>query len=411
MPITRFLSGAAIVAIASACAGYNHRGGAADAVSGEWVDLHKTTARDTMVWVLAPNGDDQLLHIAVGDQSTRRHFGRWSLADAGEGASARLLCFVRRPGRDAPSCIPFVLDTIPAGKGTLRRLRLRGYVGEQHTSDRELIERRPSTPAAPTPEASTQFPERASPPSESKAGDAGGFHPQAVQPERPSVATHAGTVAPGYAELETGVEHDRNPDGTSSSLVPSVLKVGLTKRLQLALQLPVLVATETPTGLGDVAIGMKWRLLEDDPVLQDIAVLPQLKLPYGGPRGSGTTDASLLVINSRTIGPVGLDLNIGVTRRSGDGSSAPRVATLWAVAAGAPIVGGWGWALECYGYPGTGGPSGAPPVVAVLTGPTLVLRPEVALDVGIIMPVSGPQPRAFYVGLVTSLGQFVSRRR
>src|SRR5260370_36815211 len=31
----------------------------------------------------------------------------------------------------------------------------------------------------------------------------------AVQPERPTVATHAGTVAPGWVELETGVELDR----------------------------------------------------------------------------------------------------------------------------------------------------------------------------------------------------------
>ena len=31
-------------------------------------------------------------------------------------------------------------------------------------------------------------------------------NPRAVQPERPTVATHAGTVAPGYMELEEGGE-------------------------------------------------------------------------------------------------------------------------------------------------------------------------------------------------------------
>jgi glucose-1-phosphate thymidylyltransferase len=40
--------------------------------------------------------------------------------------------------------------------------------------------------------------------------------PRAVQPERPTVATHAGTVAPGWVELETGVEFDH--DGRVLSL-------------------------------------------------------------------------------------------------------------------------------------------------------------------------------------------------
>ncbi len=33
--------------------------------------------------------------------------------------------------------------------------------------------------------------------------------PHAVQPERPTVATHAYTVAPGWVEIEAGVELDR----------------------------------------------------------------------------------------------------------------------------------------------------------------------------------------------------------
>ena len=36
----------------------------------------------------------------------------------------------------------------------------------------------------------------------------GADDPRAVQPERPSVATHAGTVAPGYVEIESGIERD-----------------------------------------------------------------------------------------------------------------------------------------------------------------------------------------------------------
>src|SRR5256885_8764954 len=51
-----------------------------------------------------------------------------------------------------------------------------------------------------------------------------GIDPRVVQPERPSVATHAGTVAPGFLEIETGIESDRNADGTHALVVPTVLK-------------------------------------------------------------------------------------------------------------------------------------------------------------------------------------------
>lgn len=219
------------------------------------------------------------------------------------------------------------------------------------------------------------------------------------------MATHAGTVAPGFAEVETGFERDRSADGTTLGSVPTVLKLGMTRRTQLSVQLPVLGGTDLRSGLGDMAVGVKWRIFEDDPVLQDIALLPQVKLSSGGARGSGTTDVSLLLINSRTIGPVGVDVNAGVTRRSGDGSQSPRSATMWAVAAGIPVRGALGWALESYGYPGTGGAAGAAPTVAILTGPTLVPRPELELDVGVIIPVVGSPPRGIYAGFVTNVGK------
>ena len=378
--------------------------GGPDSVAGEWVDLHKSLAGDTSVWVLTPDGDDQLLHVTVGPtgiDTARRHFGRWSIERRNSASSSATLCFVRRPGRDAPSCVDYTLDTISQRGRPMRRLLLHGYAGEHHTGDRELVERIPVAHTAPRADSGKASAEREA----SGGAGAGAFRPQAVQPERPSVATHAGTVAPGWVELETGFEHDRNTDGTQAGAIPTVLKIGLTKRTQLSFQLPALGTTDTPFGLGDVAVGVKWRVLEDDPLLQDIAVLPQLKLSSGGPRGTTTTDASLLLINSRTIGPIGVDLNVGVTRRSGDGSNVPRTATLWTVAAGIPVYRDIGWALECYGYPGTGGVAGNPPIVAILTGPTFVLRPELELDFGVIAPVTGPQPKALYVGLVASLGK------
>ena len=47
--------------------------------------------------------------------------------------------------------------------------------------------------------------------------------PRQVQPERPTVATHAGTVAPGYLEIETGVESEIHARaGTAADVILDV---------------------------------------------------------------------------------------------------------------------------------------------------------------------------------------------
>lgn len=226
-----------------------------------------------------------------------------------------------------------------------------------------------------------------------------------MQPERPSVATHAGTVAPGYVEIETGGERDREADGSHAFLIPTEVKIGLAPRAQLSVFLPASVATGVPLGIGDVAAGVKWRIMEGDGFWQRVALLPTVKLPTGGDRGTHTTDVGLLLIDSRTIGPASLDLNLGLTRRSGSGDTAPRTSTLWTESLGVPVAGPVGWQLECFGYPGTHGPAGSAPIVAVLTGPTLGAWRTLALDAGVILPIEGPQPRALYAGLVTNLGR------
>jgi hypothetical protein len=230
-------------------------------------------------------------------------------------------------------------------------------------------------------------------------------NPRQIQPERPTVATHAGTVAPGYLEIETGVERDQRPDRTHAMLVPNEIKIGLAPRVQLSGFLPVQSASGIPLGIGDAAAGIKWRLIDGEGPLQRFAILPLIKFPTGGDRGTNTTDVGLLLIDSRNYGPASIDINAGITRRSGDGSTAPRTATFWTVAGGVPVAGPFGWQLECFGFPGTHGPAGGAPIVAILTGPTLGYWQTLAFDAGIIVPVSGPQLHAFYAGLVTNLGK------
>ena len=239
--------------------------------------------------------------------------------------------------------------------------------------------------------------------------------PHAVQPERPTVATHAGTVARGWVELEEGSEWDKAPDGTRTFFAPTNLKIGLGSRAQLNLLISLISDRAIPGGslaAGDLSIGVKYRIVDDDRILGDFAILPAVKLPTASPdgAGTGTTDFSLLLISSRQIGPVAMDLNVGRTRRSGDGKSAPRTSGIWAASFGFPVSGSFGATVEIFGFPPTTGLLGTKGTAALLIGPTILVRKWFAIDAGIIAPITGPQPRAIYTGFVWNFGCIAPKR-
>jgi hypothetical protein len=232
--------------------------------------------------------------------------------------------------------------------------------------------------------------------------------PHDAQPQRPTVATHAWTVAPGWLEVEAGTEFDRYSDRSRGALVPFDVKIGLAPRVQFEVLLPIVEAPGPErAAVGDLALGVKCRLLERKPIVGSLAVFPTIKLPTASSAaaGSGTTDVGAILISSHAIGSMALDLNMGYTRRSGDGTIAPRAASVWTVSFGGPAAGPVGWVAELYGFPATSGPAGDASIVAVLVGPTFKVRPWFVLDVGVIAPITGPQPRAIYGGVVYNIGQ------
>jgi hypothetical protein len=234
-----------------------------------------------------------------------------------------------------------------------------------------------------------------------------GVDPHAVQPERPTVATHAGTVAPGWIEIETGGEFDRFGDGSHGAGASIVTKIGLGLRVQLsvigsAIRLP----DRNSLGIGDSAVGVKWRITDAAPVLGRFAIFPSIKFPTGSlsaGTGTDTTDASLLLISSHDLGPVALDINVGYTRRSGDGEIIPRDGAVWTASFGGPGVGEVGWVAEIFGFPRISG--SADSTVSVLFGPTLAVRSWLIFDGGVIVPIAGPLPHAVYFGAVWNLGR------
>ncbi len=230
-----------------------------------------------------------------------------------------------------------------------------------------------------------------------------------AQPERPTVATHAGTVATGWLEIEAGAELDHYNDHSHDASAPVVLKFGLAPRLQLSVLADLLSPPhDSEAGVGDVTLGLKWRLTDDAPIIGDFAILPNVKVPSGSTTsgtGTGTTDIGLLLISSHALGDVAMDLNIGYTHRGGNGALAPRNASLWTMSFGGTAAGRIGWVVELYGYPATAGPAGAKSIVAFLAGPTFQVRRWLILDAGGIVPMTGPQPRALYAGVTYNVGR------
>ncbi len=241
--------------------------------------------------------------------------------------------------------------------------------------------------------------------------------PREANPERPTVATHAYAVAPGIVELEAGVQRQALGSGNGQLTSPILLKIGLGRRVQLDIA-PGL-AWIGPDGarrggIADSALGIKWQMAAGVPILADVAIESLLKLPTGSHplgTGTGTTDLNLVFISSRLVGKVELDINVGYTRRSGDGTQAPNSATLWTVSTGFPVAGPLSWAAELFGYPGTRGPAGAPPIVAILTGPTFRPQRSVVLDAGVIINVEGFGATAVYAGVTWNIGRLPPFRR
>jgi hypothetical protein len=237
--------------------------------------------------------------------------------------------------------------------------------------------------------------------------------PHTAQPERPTVSTHAWTVAPGWLEIEAGGQRDHEDGRFRGFGAPVAAKIGLASRFQLTVSTSLNQPPEGgATSLGDTGIGLKWRFAENVPVAGALAGMATVELPTAPASGPADPVAlSLLLISSHTFGPFALDLNAGYTRRRGDGSVLPETESLWAAAAGGPLAGAVGWDAELFGYPPTSGPAGHASVVGTLFGPTLTIRRWLILDAGVTVPVAGDDPPTVFFGGTWNVGHAFTTAR
>ncbi|MBS1818453.1 MAG: hypothetical protein JSU08_11015 [Acidobacteria bacterium] len=221
---------------------------------------------------------------------------------------------------------------------------------------------------------------------------------------RRHISRHATKTVQGAVEVEGDIERDAFPDGSRGTQLTTTGRFRLADGIQLNLQVPALSTDGAGSlRLGDVSAGVNVQVFDDVPMFGDVFVLPMLKAPTGSleqATGTGTTDGTVLLVSSNQFGAVGVDLSAGYTRRSGDGTNAPRRATLWSAAVDGPIRRPLGWAIELSGLPATTGPAGSGASAALTAGPTWNVHDRLAVDVAVMMPIAGDQPKALFVSAV-----------
>jgi len=225
--------------------------------------------------------------------------------------------------------------------------------------------------------------------------------PRTADPERPTVATHAYAVAPGYVELEQGVRVI-DPGGPPVTSWEFNLKLGVTPSLQVAFFGTALTRSPAGTG-GDVGFAFKVR--RDLSPRAAVALVPQLTLPTGRAAlgyGAGRALGGLVgVLSADLPGHLHLDVNAGVL---GLGAGVPQ--GLGTVSGGV-AAGRFGVQSEVYRI-GPGG-AGAGQSGWLLAG-TVAPAPWLVLDLGHVVALSSGGGAQWVAGGTVNLGRMFKWR-
>lgn len=127
----------------------------------------------------------------------------------------------------------------------------------------------------------------------------------------------ADTVGQGKAELEIATERASNDSGNSESWeTAATVTYGLADRFDISLSLPHVVNkaddVATESGVGDVALGVKWRFLDADAL--KMALAAEITTPTGNEDkglGAGRTQYGTTLIAAYELGDLSLFGNLG----------------------------------------------------------------------------------------------------
>jgi hypothetical protein len=105
------------------------------------------------------------------------------------------------------------------------------------------------------------------------------FIPLIAQGGPPLLTDDPGTPEEGHYEINTAITANFYKNGHELEAPLIDLNYGIAEREQLKLEIPLAIddnGNTTHSGVGDVALGWKWRFLEQDHAFVDVSFYPQL---------------------------------------------------------------------------------------------------------------------------------------
>ena len=219
-----------------------------------------------------------------------------------------------------------------------------------------------------------------------------------ANPERPTFATHAYTVAPGFVEVEQGLSARGVSSLREATTWDVNLKLGVAPHVQAAFFGPLYARGRDGGGVGD--LGMALKLGNDVSNHAALAAVSSLTVPTGSTArglGAGRVLGGLVAVVSADL-PAGVHVDINAGPQ-GIGAGAPQWFTSLSGARG---FGRLGVTLEAFRF--SEGGAGAR-LAGILGGVTFRIANWAVADVGGVTRTAAGTPRQVFLGLTTNLGR------
>lgn len=221
-------------------------------------------------------------------------------------------------------------------------------------------------------------------------------------PYRPSVSTPAALSAPGWLEIEAGLEHDRIGAARRDS-VPFTFKLAFTPDWGVRVGGEAAVRQSpagqpSTSGFGDTSVVLKRRFAIDDAQaagLEAGVTVPTARHGIGS--GSGKADVAINAIYSADFaGAWHTDLNLVTTRLGQTDPGTARTQVLWAAALSRALDERWGVVGELSGTH----QRGAPGTSQFLVAASCNVSKRLTFDAGAARSLrSGPPVWSAFTGL------------
>lgn len=205
-----------------------------------------------------------------------------------------------------------------------------------------------------------------------------------VTPYRPSVSSPAALSAPGWVEVEAGVQNSRGEDASRRVTLPYTFKLAFTPDWGVRIGGDALVRqTEgggaAQRGGGDTTIVLKRRFELNDDSAWGLELGTKLPTARRG-LGSGRADTGVNAIYSSDFAPGWhTDLNLAVTRIGGVPAGQSRWQQAWATSVSRNLSEQWGVGGELAGTRQGGNASTAQALFAA----SYAVSRKLSLDVGV----------------------------